>query len=334
MAPMSGSGAVDADRDLQGRAVGEVDLRRGSGRAGRCGPRRCPVPSPDRRSGPEPQGLGAHRHPPGAERLGDVPARGIRRRTRSRAGARPRPVARPARPGPACITTTRSASENASSWSWVTNRIASPSCTNSSRSSTTSRSRSARSSAPSGSSSIRSFGRGRERARERHALLLAAGEIAHASVLESLQPDERERRARPCVGVRARDALHAQPERDVAEHVAVLEQRMVLEHEPEAAAVRRRRGDVDAVERHASVRLGDEAGDGAEQRALAAAARPEHADDLAVGDLHVDGVEREEVAVAHREALERQHQPSLIRRSRPIPRGTARWRGSRPRSAP
>ena len=79
---------------------------------------------------------------------------------------------------------------------------------------------------------------GRERAGERDPLLFSARELADAATLEAGEPDQREGVAGAGVDLGAREALHAQPERDVALHVAVGEQRVVLEHEPEAPAVR------------------------------------------------------------------------------------------------
>ena len=106
------------------------------------------------------------------------------------------------------------------------------------------------------------------------------------------RPTSVERLARARLDLGARDALHAQPERHVAVHVAVREQRVVLEHQPEAAPVRRHAREVDAVPRHAPGGVGFQPGDRAQQRALAAAARSEDAHDLAVGDLEVDGGRR------------------------------------------
>ena len=140
---------------------------------------------------------------------------------------------------------------------------------------------------------------GGERAGERDALLLAARELADAPVLEAGEPDERE-----CVaGARRRSSAAASrcmrsPKRDVAQHVAVGEQRVVLEHEPEArdgaGGTRARSSPSHAT---TPARVGLEPGDRAQQRALAAAARTEDADDLAVGDVEVDAVDRGDAVV-------------------------------------
>jgi hypothetical protein len=61
----------------------------------------------------------------------------------------------------------------------------------------------------------------------------------------------------------------------------VLEQRVVLEHEADLALACRNARDVAAVEGHPAVVDLGESGDGAQQRALAAAARPEQHEEFA-----------------------------------------------------
>ena len=163
-----------------------------------------------------------------------------------------------------------------------------PSCVNSARSSPTSRSRSARSSAPSGSSSIKSRGCGRKRAGEGDALLLATRQLRRPA-------GARTRRARRGRASRVRgrrrprgESLHAEPERDVAEHVAVREERVVLEHEAEAAPVRSgpRRGRRRPSDTSPSRRAAGRRWRGAV--CSCRSARAEDRDDLAVGDREVD----------------------------------------------
>ena len=189
--------------------------RRGSGHGGTCGRVTTPVGTPPTCVEPQaPRGgplRGRCRTP------GSRSSRGSGRRRGRPGGPTPPPGSRTARRGPACITTTRSASANASSWSWVTKMIVSPRRTNSARSSATSRSRSARSSAPSGSSSMRSRG---------------AGASARASATRCCSPPESSatlrcsKPSRPtsasvssCTrfGFGARTTLHAEPEDHVAD---------------------------------------------------------------------------------------------------------------------
>ena len=82
------------------------------------------------------------------------------------------------------------------------------------------------------------------------------------------------------------------------------EQREVLEHEPDPALLRRHEalgsGDLLAVEQDAARgRALDACGD-PEQGRLAAARRPQQAEDLRRRDVEADLVEREDVAIAAR----------------------------------
>ena len=86
-------------------------------------------------------------------RAAGSPRRGTRRRRRGRAGRRPRPALPTCSMRPPFITTTRSASSSASSWSWVTKTWSAPISSCSRRSQRRSSLRTLASSAPNGSSS-------------------------------------------------------------------------------------------------------------------------------------------------------------------------------------
>ncbi len=116
-------------------------------------------------------------------------------------------------------------------------------------------------------------------------------------MLEPVEPDASNRGAGAFVDRRPRPVLHAQTERHVAEHVAVGEQRVVLEHQTELATVGRHAREVVTVPAHAAGRRTLQPGDRAQQRALPAAAGTEHADDLPVRDRDVDRVQRHRDAV-------------------------------------
>ena len=90
-------------------------------------------------------------------------------------------------------------------------------------------------------------GRDRERAGQRDPLLLAARELRDPPVAQLAEPDEIEHLGDARRALAAVHAGHAQPELDVARDVAVREQRVLLEHQPEPALVRRHRGEVVAV---------------------------------------------------------------------------------------
>ena len=110
-----------------------------------------------------------------------------------------------------------------------------------------------------------------ERAGERDALLLSAGELGDPAAGEVAEPYQAQRVVHPALDVRLGDLPHLQPERDVAGHVQVREERVRLEDHPHVAAVRRCVRDVPAVDPYASRRGRDQAGDHAQRGRLAAA---------------------------------------------------------------
>jgi hypothetical protein len=119
----------------------------------------------------------------------------------------------------------------------------------------------------------------RERTRERDALALAAGELIRHASREPIELDESQKLEHAALDLGLRGPLaarlHADPERDVLEHVHVAEQRVVLEHEPDAALARGPVRDVLVAEPHAA-RLGElEPRDDPEQRGLARSGRAE-----------------------------------------------------------
>ena len=142
---------------------------------------------------------------------------------------------------PSFITTMRSEIDSASSWSWVTKIVVMPSSRWIARISSRSETRILASSADSGSSSSSTCGLRRKRAGQRHALLLAAGQLVRIAVAEMRQLDQlaaSRRRARrsPLCGT-LRDL---QAEGDVLRDRHVREQRIGLEHHADVALVRRR----------------------------------------------------------------------------------------------
>ena len=112
-----------------------------------------------------------------------------------------------------------------------------------------------------------------QRARQRHALLLAAGKLC----------GQRSRKAASCtsssvsphlaVALGAARPRNSQREGDVLGHRHVREQRIALEHHAEVALLRRQGGDVAAVQQHGARAGRDEAGDHHQDGGLAAAGR-------------------------------------------------------------
>src|SRR3954471_9826621 len=215
---------------------------------------------------------------------------------------------------PSLRTTMRSATSIASSWSWVTRTVVTWTSSCSRRSHARRSARTLASRAPNGSSSRSTRGSmGTARARAirwrapRHPLARAAAELAGIARLVAAKPDDAEQLVdlRGNLGLRA--LADAQPEGDVLAHGHVLERRVVLEDEADAAALRGQGrgvlvGDDDAPG------VGQlEAGDHAQQRRLARAAGPEQRSERAV--LHVEGdvVERAELPELLRHAVNRDH---------------------------
>ena len=92
------------------------------------------------------------------------------------------------------------------------------------------------------------------------------------------------RRARRSARLHAPDA---QREFDVVGHGHVAEQRVVLEHQADAAIARAHVGDVLAVQGNAPVVDAGQAGNGPQQRALAAAGGAQQHEEFALA--HLDG---------------------------------------------
>ena len=113
----------------------------------------------------------------------------------------------------------------------------------------------------------------RDGAGERHALLLAAGQDVRilAGVMGKADAGERGKR----FGVRLAAGQGAEAEGDVVEDGEMREEREVLEHEPDAALLRRNEtvgpGHLLAVEQDAAGGRTLDAGGDPEQRGLAAA---------------------------------------------------------------
>jgi len=114
---------------------------------------------------------------------------------------------------------------------------------------------------------------GRDGAGERHALLLAAGEDMRIFIGVMGEPDAGERGK--CLGVRLTAGERAEPKGDVLQDGQMWEQREVLEHQPDAALLRRneavRPGNFLTVEQDAPGGGALDAGGDPEQRGLAAA---------------------------------------------------------------
>jgi hypothetical protein len=147
-----------------------------------------------------------------------------------------------------------------------------------------------------------------ERAGERDALALAARELRGIAVGEARQPDQVEQLADAALDLRRRRPLRAlsrvQPVGDVVGHAHVLEQRVVLEHEPDRALLHRQEGGVVAAEQDAAAVRRVEPGDDAQQRRLARARGAEQAEQLARAHVEVEVVQHGGRVEGLRQALD------------------------------
>ena len=134
-----------------------------------------------------------------------------------------------------------------------------------------------------------------ERAGERDALALAAGELRGVAVRDPVELHELEQllhaRLDLALGRPQPPRPHAEPEGDVLEHRHVAEERVVLEHEADAAVADVLRRGILVVEQDGP-RVGDlEARDDPQQRRLAGARRPDQRDELPARHVEGDVVE-------------------------------------------
>ena len=137
-----------------------------------------------------------------------------------------------------------------------------------------------------------------QRARQRHALLLPAGQLRGVARAETFHADQREGVVDDPRQTGAVQAVAARPEGDVRRHRQMREQRVVLKDRVDRAAVGRRAGHVPAADPDLAARGLHEAGDDPQQRRLAAAARPQQRHELAFGDIDRDIRQRGNRAVA------------------------------------
>ena len=137
-----------------------------------------------------------------------------------------------------------------------------------------------------------------QRTGQRHALLLAAGQLSRQPVAEMIEPHQPQRLGDLRRHLRLRHLAHLEAERDVLGHRHVRKQRIALEHQAGVALPWRQRGDVALAQAHAARRRLDEAGDDPQGRGLAAAGRAEQDQKLAIADVDRNVIDRLEVAVA------------------------------------
>ena len=186
---------------------------------------------------------------------------------------------------------TRSLMLSASSWSWVTKRKVMPTSRWIALSSACIACRSLRSSAASGSSSSSTLGSVDQRAGQRDALPLTAGQPARLLLAAVAELDQLEHLGDAPVERGPVETPAAQAEADVAADVEVLEEGVALEDRVDVALVRGRAGDVLAADEDRAGGRVAEAGDHPQRRGLAAARRAEQGEELAARDVEVEVVD-------------------------------------------
>ena len=127
----------------------------------------------------------------------------------------------------------------------------------------------------------------RQRAPERHALGLAAGQLRWPQVGQLVQPEAREPLTGPAQCCRPPRAAAAQTERDVLDHAHPVEQQPILEHDTDRAPPGRNEQRRGGIVEHLAVELDPTGVDGLqtgvrpEQRGLARAVGTDEHDELA-----------------------------------------------------
>ena len=148
-----------------------------------------------------------------------------------------------------------------------------------------------------------------ERARQRHALLLAARELARQALTKGAELDHVEHALDALADDGGGLAARLQAIGDVLRHGHVREEGVVLEDDADVALVGRQMVDAGAVDQHAAAGLADEAGDDAQKSGLAAAGGTEQGHDLARLDGERHAVDGDGRAVADREIVDVQGPP-------------------------
>jgi hypothetical protein len=130
-----------------------------------------------------------------------------------------------------------------------------------------------------------------ERPHQRDALVHAAGELRRPAVGDALEPDQLEGARDPLAHLALRRTRGAQAVGHVVEDVQMREQRVALEDHVQRPPFGRQPHEVGAVEGDPPLGRRLEPRDHAEQRRLAAPARPEQRHELAATDVEVDAVD-------------------------------------------
>src|SRR5690606_2730985 len=167
-----------------------------------------------------------------------------------------------------------------------------------------------------------------QHAAERGALALPVGQLPREA-LEQVVDAERGRDLPDALGLLLRrpGAVAARPQRggEVLLHRLLRVERVALERHRDAAVVGLDPGHVPARDAHLALDLVDEPRDALERGRLAGAGRAEDHEELAVGQLEVDPVQGDRLAVARDEALHREGTHYDFTAPNDRPRTRYRW---------
>ncbi len=141
---------------------------------------------------------------------------------------------------------------------------------------------------------------GDEATAERHALLLAARELIGIAIHQPTQRQHAFRPLQPLLDFLLGLIGHAQREGQVLAHGTMREQQEFLKHHADTALVRGQVRDIDAGKPDASRGRSVQSRNQPQQRALARTARPEDGDELVLGDIEAEIVQRHHRPVAPR----------------------------------
>jgi hypothetical protein len=131
----------------------------------------------------------------------------------------------------------------------------------------------------------------RQQTRQRHALLHAAGEFVGIVILEMGEADERDEFIGDLDALFLRNVLHLERPHDVAHDSPPGIERIFLKQH---AAIGTWLGDPLTIERHGAAVDRFEPAEHVQERALAAAGRPDDGDEFAVVDVQIELVERDD----------------------------------------
>ena len=157
-----------------------------------------------------------------------------------------------------------------------------------------------------------------ERAGESDPLTLPTAELAGQARLHTREPDHVEHPANPPRDPRARRSPHPEPERDIVEDGLVGEQRIVLEHQTHVAVLGIEPCDIPGAEHDAPLVGKQETSHDVQRGGLAAPARSQQREELALAHVDVDGPHAERRAVPLDHTLELEDRPRHgLRRCQP-----------------